>query len=209
MKVYKLTFLINFGVSLFFLIISWVLYDSSNDTKMWFSNISGGIFASAILLVGTSVIGYLVEEKRLCLEYYWKLVSLRSKVLILSTLPVEKSSFEDYYNAISQVNELLVGYFAMFEQDFVFFKRRKKIQKILEIHNMLYEFKNLSINAELYFRQYMAGTRNCKGQKNYEFTNFKNDIKEFTSFIDDYEGTGQYFILYFDKKIEEYNKLLK
>lgn len=27
--------------------------------------------------------------------------------------------------------------------------------------------------------------------------------------LDNYEGTGEYFILYFDKKIEEYNKLLK
>ena len=208
MKIYKITLLINLVVSSLFLIISWVLHDSTNHIALWISNISGGIFASAILLVGTSIIGYLIEEQKQCLQYYWKLIALRSKVIILSTLPVGKSSHEDYYNAISQVNELLIGFFAMFEQDFVFYKRRRKIQKLLEIHTMLFECEKLSVNAEICFRQYLAQTKTGEGKRQYEFEEFKADINGFIAFIDKYEDTGEPFVVYLDKKIQEYHELL-
>ena len=208
MKIYKYTMFAFGVVSLLFLALSWMFYDSSNLTSVWFSNICAGVFASSILLVGTSFIGYLVEEKKKCTEYYWKLVSLRGKVVVLSTLPTPTALYEDYYHAISEINELLVGYFAMFENEFIFYKKRKRIQKLIEIHNMLYELKNLSINAELYFRQYIAETKDNEGQRTYKLEKFRKDISDFVSFIDDYEGEG-HFVLKLDEKIMEYNSLIK
>lgn len=120
MRIYKITFGVNLLISFFFAIVSWEFRSAASDCGKWIENISIGIFASALLLVGSSLIGYIVEDHRIRIEYYFKLHSLRSKVLILSTIPSEKNTAENYCNAITEINELLIGYFSMVEQDFIF-----------------------------------------------------------------------------------------
>lgn len=218
MKIHKMSFVTFLCVSVVFLALSWLFMDQTKVTKLllswleldemtksWLSNICAGIFASSLVLVGTSYIGYRIEERERCKEYYWKLVMLKQKVVVLSTLPMN-SSMEDYYNALVQVNELLIGYFAIFNQDF-FNIRRKKIQKLLEIHNVLYELKNLSVGAELYFREYIANTKDSQGNKNYEYRRFKEDINEWKLFIDNYNGEG-YFLLKLEKLINDFGELI-
>jgi len=170
-------------------------------------NIAIGLLSSGLLLMFSSAIGYYEEEKRNCKEYYWHLIALRNRGLVLSTIPINKGTYKDYWEALTIINELLEKYFAIFDQDFIFIGR-KKIQKILEIHNELCRFKNLSIDAELYIRQYMSGKTDEKGNKIYTKENLMSDIKEFSMAVDDFMGDGKYFVMYLDEKIRELQKII-
>ena len=208
MKVYRYTFQVSFLIVIVFLILSWLLCSSESDVGKWLENISVGVFASALLLVGSSLIGYLVEDEKICNEYYWKLLSLRSKILVLSTIPLEKNVSEEYYNAIAQINELLIGYFAMVEQKFIFWRWRKKIQKLFEIHAFLHEYENLSESAEIHFREYIAAVKDENGKRRYTREDLHRDIMEFCKVTDNYKETGQPFVVFLDLKIREYHALL-
>lgn len=209
MKIYKYTLIVNFWISLLFFILSLLFCSSESACGKWIENISIGIFASALLLVGSSLIGYLVEDHKMCLEYYWKLQSLRSKVLILSTIPSEKNTAEEYCNAITAINELLLGYFSMAEQDFIFYKHRKKVQKLLEIHSFLFEYSILSKVAETKFREYIACTKDENGNRNYSKKELHTDIKAFTKATDNFKESGHPFVIYLDTKINEYHALIE
>ena len=208
MKIYKYTLIANSWISLLFLILSWLFHSSKSNCGIWVENISIGIFASALLLVGSSLIGYLVEDYKICVEYYWKLQSLRSKALVLSTIPSEKNTAEEYYNAITAINELLLGYFSMVEQGFIFYKHRKKVQKLLEIHTFLYEYSVLSKSTETKFREYIACTKDKNGNRNYSKEKLHNDIKEFIKATDNFKDSGHPFVIFLDIKINEYHNLI-
>lgn len=208
MKIYKITFISNLLISLTFAIVSWEFRSSTSDYGKWIENISIGIFASALLLVGSSLIGYLVEDHKIRIEYYFKLQSLRSKVLILSTIPPEKNTAEYRCNVITEIKELLIGYFSMVEQDFIFYKRRKPILKLLEIQSFLYEYANLCHIAETKLREYIANTKDKNGNRNYSKEQLRNDIKEFIKATDNFNDSGYPFVFFLDTKINEYHNLI-
>lgn len=188
--------------------ISFCLCTALTEYGEWFENIATGIFSSAVLLMFSSLIGYCIEEKRNCNEYYWNLIKLRSKALVLSTIPQSNNTGNSYYEAVMAVNELLGGFFATFDQSFVF-RRRKKIQKILEIHYALYRYKNLSLDAELYIRQYMNDMKDENGEKLYNKEKLHKDIKDFCVQTDNFLGEGKPFVIYLDNKIRELQKLIR
>lgn len=128
MKIYKYTFIANFLVCIAFAIVSWAFRSSTSDCGKWIENISIGIFASAVLLVGSSLIGYLVEDHKICFEYYFKLHCLRSKALILSTIPSEKNTAEYRCSVVTEIEELLIGYFSMVEDDFFSISAERKFR---------------------------------------------------------------------------------
>lgn len=208
MKIYKYTFIANFIISITFAIVSWIFRSSTSDCEKWIENISIGIFASALLLVGSSLIGYLVEDHRVRIEFYFKLHSLRSKVLILSTIPPDRNTPENHCNTITEINELLIGYFSMVEQDFIFYKHRKSIQKLLEIQSYLYKYSNLCHVAETKYREYIADTKDVNGNRNYSREELSNDIKEFLKATNNFEDSGHPFVIFLDTKINEYHALI-
>lgn len=208
MKIYKYTFIANFIICIAFAIVSWVFRSSTSDFGKWMENISIGIFASALLLVGSSLIGYLVEDHRVRIEYYFKLQSLHSKVLPLLTIPPDKNTPENHCNTITEINELLIGYFSMVEQDFIFYKHRKSIQKLLEIQSYLYKYLNLCHVAETKYREYIADTKDENGNRNYSREELSNDIKEFLKATNNFEDSGHPFIIFLDTKINEYHALI-
>ena len=57
------------------------------------------------------------------------------------------------------MNELFRNEFALFDQNFIFI-RRKKIQKVLEIYNALFEYKNSSTVAEQKMREFWVCEEN-------------------------------------------------
>lgn len=120
---------------------------------------------------------------------------------------MQEGTYRDYWEAMANVNEILEGYFAIFDQDVILI-RRKKIQKILEIHNALYQFNNLSKDAELCLRQYMNNKVDGSGNRVYTKEKFKSDIKRFCMAVDNFMGEGKYFVIYLDDKIRELQKLI-
>ena len=126
--------------------------------------------------------------------------------MVLSTIPQKNNTGNSYYEAVMAVNELLAGFFATFDRNFIF-KRRKKIQKILEIHYALYIYKNLSLDAELYIRQYMNDIEDENGEKLYSKDKLHKDIKDFCVQTDNFLGEGKPFVVYLDNKIREFQML--
>lgn len=166
-----------------------------------------GVFASAMLVLATSTISYCCEERKSLHEYYWQLVRLKHKALILSTLP-RNTGYETYYAAISSMNEIISGYFAICEQDYIF-PQREKIQKFLEIQTALGEFKELSLGAEVYYRKYLCEKVLNDGSKAYSRERFASDARPFCNAIDSFMDTGASFVVYLDKKIREFSCLLR
>lgn len=208
MKIYKITFNTSLLISMAFAIVSWGFRSATSDCGKWIENISIGIFASASLLVGSSLIGYIVEDHRIRIEYYFKLHSLRNKVLVLSTIPTEKNTAENYCNIITEINELIIGFFSMVEQEFIFYKHRKPIKKLIEIQSYLYEYSNLCHIAETKFREYIACTKDENGNRNYSKEELRNDIKEFIKSTDNFKESGYPFVTFLDVKINEYHGLI-
>lgn len=208
MKIYKYTLNISFLLSICFAIISWCFRSAITDWGKWIENISIGIFASSLLLAGSSLIGYLVEDHKICLEYYFKLHSLRSKALILSTIPSGEGTAKNYCNAITDINEILIGYFSIVEQNFIFYKRRKKIQKLLEIHAYLYEYSNLCRVAETKLREYIACAKDENGNRCYSKEQLHNDIRKFIAATDNFNESGVPFVRFLDTKIQEYHSYI-
>lgn len=134
--------------------------------------------------------------------------SLRSKILFLSAIPTEKKTSEEYYHAITQINELLIGYFAVVDHDFIFSRQREKIQKLLEIHSLVFEYKNLAENAEIYCREYIACTKDEDGIRNYSEEKFHEDLKPFDRATNNFRELGQPFAIYLDLRIREYHALI-
>ena len=109
MKVYKYTVELSFFVSLLSFILSLVFCFANSNIGIWFENILIGTFASSLLLAGASSIGYLVEERKTCVEYYWKLQSLRSKILFLSVYFKDLcKKYEDYIEIWGCAGRLLL-----------------------------------------------------------------------------------------------------
>lgn len=128
--------------------------------------------------------------------------------LKISTIPQADNSWSDYYDAIVGINELITGYFATFDQNFILCWR-KKIQKIIQIHTALCEYKDEVIGAKLYIRQYMNDKKDEYVNKVYNREKLLEDIREFCRETDNFMNEGSRFVIYLDKRIAEYQKLIR
>ena len=205
MKIHRITFRLSLLVAVASFIVSFCYYTSTTSCGEWIENISIGFFASSVLLVFSSLVAYEVEEEKNCIQYYWKLIELRNKALVLLTISQNDATWANYYGGIVEINSLLLGYFATFDQNFILCKR-KKIQKIFEVHEALCGYKNLSLDAELHIRQYINDKKDKMGNKIYKKENLKEDIKDFISETDNFMAKGKPFAIYLDDKIREYQK---
>ena len=104
--------------------VSFLFCTDGIEFVVWFYFISCGVFSSAVLLMFSSLIGYCIEEKRNCNEYYWNLIKLRSKALVLSTIPQKNNTGNSYYEAVMAVNELLAGFLQLLTE--ILFLREEK-----------------------------------------------------------------------------------
>lgn len=207
MSIHRVMLKITLLIAAVSLCISFCLHTSVTEYGDWFENIATGIFSSAILLMISSLIGYCIEEEKVCKEYYWNLIELRSKALVLSTIPKSNNTGKTYYDAVVGINKLLTGYFATFDQTFLLLKR-EKIRIILDIHHALYLYKNVSLDAELYIRQYMNDIKDENGEKMYSREKLKKDIQGFINMTDNFLNEGNPFVIYLDNKIREYQNAL-
>lgn len=189
------------------LLISYKLVDKTSECMNWLENIFIGIFASSLLILITSCVNYIIEENRSIYSFYWNLSELKSRVLILSTIPVEEKSVQAYYNAIYNVNELFRTEFALFDQNFIFI-RRKKIQKVLEIYIALHEYKSSSTVAEQKMREYLANTKNHDGTRTYSSEQFQNDIANFCDKTNNFKNSNKPFVIYIEEKMNELSKYI-
>lgn len=146
-------------ISILSLIISFALLDKPCSYMNWLENVFIGIFSSSLLCLITSCTGYISEEKKSVYSFYWNLSKLKSRALVLSTISDQSKNINSYYNAVYNMNELFRNEFALFDQNFIFI-RRKKIQKVLEIYNALFEYKNSSTVAEQKMREFLACKKN-------------------------------------------------
>lgn len=207
MKIHKLTAQLMILLIMVSLLISYKLVDKTSECMNWLENIFIGIFASSLLILITSCVNYIIEENRSIYSFYWNLSELKSRVLILSTIPVEEKSVQAYYNAIYNVNELFRTEFALFDQNFIFI-RRKKIQKVLEIYIALHEYKSSSTVAEQKMREYLANTKNHDGTRTYSSEQFQNDIANFCDKTNNFKNSNKPFVIYIEEKMNELSKYI-
>jgi hypothetical protein len=171
----------------------------------WLENASIGLFASGILMLFSSGIGYRKEEEHTFREYHWKLSELKKISAALETLPVGESNIDDYIEATFNLDGILTEYFAVVDIDFMF-KHRKKVQKLYEIHNQLKPLKTFSGNALLKMCEYRCRTLNDEGIRYYPFNNFKDDIQDFINSVDNYNESGLKLSIWIEKKEREYGE---
>ena len=207
MKIHKLTAQLMILLIIVSLLISYKLIDKTSGCMNWLENIFIGIFASSLLVLITSCVSYIIEENRSIYSFYWNLSELKSRLLILSTIPVEEKSVQAYYNAIYNVNELFRTEFALFDQNFIFI-RRKKIQKVLEIYIALHEYKSSSTVAEQKMREYLANTKNHDGTRTYSSEQFQNDIANFCDKTNNFKNSNKPFVIYIEEKMNELSKYI-
>lgn len=207
MRTYKYTIIVSTILSIISLLVSFIFCKSSSEWGVWIENISVGIFASSLVLIGSSFVGYFMEEKRFICEYYWKLLDLKRKTVVLMSIPVNKATWDEYYNAISSIHDILLGYFAVVEADY-FFRKGEKTKKICEIHSFLFEYSEIIGNAELSIRYYFAEVKDDEGNKKYTKEDLLKALKPFMDASDDFKGSGCTFAYYLDTKIREFDKII-
>ena len=207
MKIYIKTILIMGIISILSLIISFALLDKPCSYMNWLENVFIGIFSSSLLCLITSCTGYISEEKKSVYSFYWNLSKLKSRALVLSTISDQSKNINSYYNAVYNMNELFRNEFALFDQNFIFI-RRKKIQKVLQIYNALFEYKNSSTVAEQKMREFLACTKKQDGTPNYSAEEFQNDISDFYNKTNNFNNTNEPFVIYIEKQMNELSKYI-
>ena len=207
MSVYKKTIIVSLAITCVSLVLSLGAVQYKEGYGLWFENVCIGIFASGLLMFFSSIMGYLIEEKKTLCEYSWKIKELKDKVLNFQTLSKENQTLDGYFIALSDINSLLRSYFAIMDNDFLFI-RRKKIQKLLEIHTNLQPFNTAASEAILYYGQYRTKNEDENGNQVYSFEQFRMDIKEFVRMVDNYQGTEMSLVMWLQKKEVEYSRLI-
>ena len=132
---------------------------------------------------------------------------MKSRALVLSTISDQSKNINSYYNAVYNMNELFRNEFALFDQNFIFI-RRKKIQKVLEIYNALFEYKNSSTVAEQKMREFLACKKKQNGTPNYSAEEFQNDISDFYNKTNNFNNTNEPFVIYIEKQMNELSKYI-
>lgn len=207
LKIHKLTAQLMSFLIIVSLLISYILIDKTSGYMNWLENIFIGIFASSLLVLITSCVSYIMEENRSIYSFYWNLSELKSRVLILSTIPIEEKNVQAYCAALYSVNELFRTEFALFDQNFIFI-RRKKIQNVLEIYTALHEYKSSSTVAEQKMREYLANTKKLDGTRIYSSEQFQNDIADFCNKTNNFKNCNKPFVIYIEDKMSELSKYI-
>ena len=207
MSIYKKSIKMSLGVTVLSFFVSLIMVSNSNKYGIWIENICVGIFASGLLMLFSSGIGYFMEEEKTLREYCWRIKELKDKVLNLQTLSGTARTTDDYFQAVLNINSLLRSYFAVVDIDF-FFRKRRKIQKIYEIHSKLEPFNRESSNAALYMGQYRTQNIAENGKRTYPQEKYIEDIRDFCNMIDNFQDTGEPLVIWLHHKEEEYSKLI-
>lgn len=205
MSIYKKTTEISFIITITSLFISFINISKQGVYVVWVNNICFGLLSSGFLTFFSSLVGYLIEEKKTSMEFCWKVKELKDKVLNLQTL--YKTNMDSYIGALMDVNTLLREYFAIWDNDF-FFRRRKKIQKMYEIHNLLQLANEKTSDMVLCAAKYRAKCVDEEGSLRYTVKQFKDDIKEDEEILFDYYGTGMPLFSWLQEKEKEYSEIL-
>ncbi|MBR2407898.1 MAG: hypothetical protein IKB07_02975 [Lachnospiraceae bacterium] len=209
MRIYKYTISVSVIFCIFSLLMSVFFCMPNSEVGLLLENISVGIFASSLVLIGSSFVGYFIEEKRFMREYYWKLLDLKRRAVVLMSIPFDKATWEEYYNAISSIYDILLGYFALVDVEFILFRKGEKAKKLSEIHSFLFEYSEIVREAELSLRYYFAEARDVDGNKKYTKEDLRKDLKTFAEATDDFKDSGCTFACYLDMKIREYDKMIR
>jgi len=209
MRIYKHTISVSVIFCIFSLLMSVFFCMPNSEVGILLENISVGIFASSLVLIGSSFVGYFIEEKRFMREYYWKLLELKRRAVVLMSIPFDKATWEEYYNAISSIYDILLGYFALVDAEFIFFRIGEKAKKLCEIHSFLFEYSEIVREAELSLRYYFAEAKDSDDNKKYTKEDLRKDLKPFVEATDDFKGSGCTFAYYLDIKIREYDKMTR
>lgn len=108
----------------------------------------------------------------------------------------------DYYEATAQLNSLLIEYFAVVDLDF-WFTKRKKVKVLYDIHSQLGKAKPIVSNAIIRMCMYRAKIVK-DGERKYPFDEFKRDIADFISMLDNFAGSGKQMGPWVEEKEQEY-----
>ena len=203
MSIYKRSIVFSLLVTLLALGISYCLVGNQNGYCSWCQDICIGVLASGFLLIGTSIIGYQREKKKLFAEYHWKLSELKHYSLELQTIP--DGDVEAYYEKYKQINILLKNYFAMLEIAF-FCSKSKKAQKLIEINNKLYPLVGVTNKALVKYREFICGKRRNNGERIYSEKSFLNDIRDVEKVLNNYDNSGMILAIWVEQKEKEYGK---
>jgi hypothetical protein len=174
----------------------------------WLENVCVGAFASGLLMIFSSLIGYRKEEMRTFREYHWKLSELKKAAVALETLPFYESDINNYIDATFNLNNILMNYFATVDIDFMFYNQRKKVRKLYEIHKQLEKINTLSGNALQKMYEFRCGVLNEEGVRNYSFKTFKHDIQDFINALDNYNESGLMLAVWIEKQEREYGEVI-
>lgn len=205
MSIYKKTTELSFIITIASLFLSFINISKLGNYAAWVNNVCIGLFSSGFLTLFSSLTGYLIEEKKTSMEFCWKIKELKDKVLNFQTL--YNSNMDTYICALMDVNTLLREYFAIWDNDF-FFCRRKKIQKMYEIHTLLQLANEKTSDMVLCATKYRAKCVDEEGKLRYTMKQFKDDIKEDEEILFDYHGTGMPLTIWLQEKENEYSKIL-
>jgi hypothetical protein len=210
MSINKTACIVAFIVTILGLIISLVIlpFQDTMAFYQWLENVCVGVFASGLLMLFSSFIGYRKEEMHTFREYHWKLSELKKAAVALETLPAHERDIDNYIDATLNLNNILRNYFAIVDIDFALCNRRKKVQKLYEIHQQLEKINTLSGNALLKMYEFRCGKLNDEGARNYSFKQFKHDIQDFINAIDNYNESGLMLAIWLEKKELEYGEVV-
>lgn len=208
MKYYKLSIIIAAPITIIALVIA-LLFNGIDNFVM---NLFISIFASGLLVCGTSIPGYLCAEQNNIHGYYWSVISVINVMYNMQTRNAEKSSFEILGEDIIAVNSAIRERIITSDMDYFFPKQRPKIQKVFEIHNLIHQFyygnENKSAFVEMQYKSLRANKKNSSGQIVYTIDMFKNDIHPFADFIDHYADTHEPFVCHLSSVAEELRKMI-
>ncbi len=203
--IYKKTIVYSFLTSMGALIVATLINKDTREVEL-IKDIFIGVFSSSILIVLTSVIGYLTEEEKLIREYLWKISELKYCSIELQTIPEYGHSdvelYEMYYDKYKQMNQILTNYFAIVDVDF-FFHRRKKTQIILELQYKLRPLVKITNKAVESLRVYINGKCNENGERYYTKELFLRDIGDVAAKINNFEGADKSLTLWIIEKEAE------
>lgn len=204
LRIYKCSILV-FDFTTIMTLIVLLRINCENDYCSSIENVTIGIFASSILMLASSIISYCVQEATSIREFYWRLIELKGLAHELATVPINNKSIYRSYESIKAIDLLLTEYYATLDLDYICY-RRKKIQKILEIHFKLEKLKHETEKAKMRYGEYINAIESIP-QKNYSFEEFKEDIRSFTELVDNYEGEGL-LVIWLQNRCEELGELV-
>ena len=201
MRIYRGSTIVSAICTLIALFFSLVFMGASTPLNVWIENMFIGVFASALLMFFSSIIGYIKEEQRSSKEYLFRLMELKEKVINLETIPLEKTDINEIYTATVEIHNVLINYFYLVDTNFLIPQR--KIPRYI-------------LNMQMELREFMDETRNAlthicvkRTNKKYMYDDFRADIARFIEMVDNFNASGKKMGIWLELKEKEYASLLK